>query len=98
MMSRQLKTSQPGNLECRGERLKTRRLRLERVHRYVAGREERGHEKDGAQKTKSMDEYTDTISPGRVMMTMCCSPTRLPSSLLVYAGLRYVQRDRDKRE
>lgn len=40
-----------------------------------------------------VDDYINTISPGRVMMTTCCLPYRLPSGLLVYSGLRYTQRE-----
>lgn len=43
---------------------------------------------------KGVDDYINTVlSPGRAMMTICCLPTRPPSGLLVYAGLRYTQRE-----
>lgn len=48
---------------------------------------------------KGVDDYIKTMSPGRVMMTMWSLPTRLPSGLLVYSGLRYMQRrDREREE
>lgn len=44
-----------------------------------------------------MNDHTNTVSPGRVLMTMCCLPTRLPSSLLVCAGLRYMRKETAER-
>lgn len=61
-----------------------------RVHRDGLVETKGGRKKRGM---KGVGDYINTISRGRVMMTMCSLPASPPSGLLVCAGLRYSQKE-----